>query len=473
MPSAAASEPSPPTSSQRKRSLASPPSTSATDAADNRRKAPKVSRACDLCKSKKAKCTGTRPCPNCTRKGVPCVYDAEYKRGRPPTPPPGALGVAAIPYSSTKDDSMSVIYSKIALSDWELKVKRTSSVNHPENAARKRVYAAQNRDTPTGTAQSRASPDLEMAEIEGQYFDPTSGLTFLHRAWKRLSAQRGQSTPEFLSGTEKSQVLKCAADKPYLVNEEGSLPIPSRFKAMELMAFYFDVCVVTYRLLHRQTVTSWLDAVLHNVEREKPVPHGLGHAKSAAVLVILAIVTLRREKLRNPPSDDTGDIRSSEQLFCASTSLTDAEPGLPRLESAQARLLQVIYLLQTTRMNQAWYVFGETVRIISALGLHRHAGRKRNGAMSKDSTPDYIKEQCRRRVFWTAYTIDMYLSVVLGRPRSYHDDDIDQDFPDLVNDEDMTSQGPSNLEPLEDCNVEALVLHARYALSYHTPTAEH
>ncbi|GME28670.1 uncharacterized protein CGMCC3_g12489 [Neofusicoccum parvum] len=114
-------------------------------------------------------------------------------------------------------------------------------------------------------------------------------------------------------------------------------------------------------------------------------------------------------------------------------------------------------------MNQAWYVFGNTLQIISALGLHRQAGRKRNSTIAKSAPSDYIHTQCRKRTFWVAYTIDRYLSVVLGRPRHHHDDDIDQDFPDLVNDEDMTADGPSASEPQEDCHVEALVLHAKLA----------
>lgn len=300
-----------------------------------------------------------------------------------------------------------------------------------------------------------------MTEIEGQYFDPTSGLTFLHRAWKRLSAQTGQDMPDLSNGAEKGQRLMTAGDKPFHSNTESPLPISDRHMTMKMLEIYFDVCIVTYRLLHRQTVSSWLDAVLSNSENNIPITHGIGHAKSAVVLTILAIVTLRRGKLREAPGDGTDPLRSSQQLFYASVSMTEVETGLPRLESAQARLLQVIYLLQTTRMNQAWYVFGDATQIISALGLHRKAGRKRNGNTSKTSPPDYIKEQCRKRTFWVAYIIDKYLSVVLGRPRYYHDDDIDQDFPDLVNDEDMDQQGSSTSEPLEECYVEALVLHAK------------
>jgi hypothetical protein len=50
-----------------------------------------------------------------------------------------------------------------------------------------------------------------------------------------------------------------------------------------------------------------------------------------------------------------------------------------------------------------------------------------------------IDVECRKRVFWAAYTLDNYLSAALGRPRTFHDDDIDQEMPSLVSDEDITS----------------------------------
>lgn len=56
-------------------------------------KVPKVSRACDYCKSKKTKCSGTRPCGSCVRRGIACHYDAKYSRGRPPTPPAGPTAI--------------------------------------------------------------------------------------------------------------------------------------------------------------------------------------------------------------------------------------------------------------------------------------------------------------------------------------------------------------------------------------------
>lgn len=319
------------------------------------------------------------------------------------------------------------------------------------------ISAEDNNDVHSGT-----SPELEMAEIEGQYCDPTSGLAFLQRAWERLSKEEVRPVPDdCLDGTEKRQQLMTAGDKPLDTQDETHLKFPDKSTALELVEFYFDVSVVTYRFLHRQTVFNWLGIVQANAQDDMPLQHKSGEAKTAIILTILAIVTLRKEKIKESTDDQTWSLKQSDQFFRKATNFTESETGLPRLESAQARLIQVLYLLQTSRMNQAWYAFGNTVQIILALGLHRRSVRKWNGPSSNKHPVDYINAQCRKRTFWVAYTIDKYLGFVFGRPRHFHDDDIDQDFPDRVNDEDMTYQGPSTAEPLEDCHVDSLVFHAK------------
>ncbi|KAK6523332.1 hypothetical protein TWF281_001311 [Arthrobotrys megalospora] len=437
--------------SSRKRSVASLLNNTNTSPVENRSKIHKVSRACDLCKSKKAKCSGTKPCDYCTKKGVECSYDAKYSRGRPPTPP-AAIAQPTIDLtvlSETQGPSEDGLCNEglpgqIPTSD--PKDPHTDSMNSPAE----------------GVNASRASPDLDIAEIEGQYFDPTSGLTFLHRAWKRLATQKSSANNE---GNEKRQMWMAAGDEPFAEKGDVSPELPSKAISKELLSFYFDVCVVTYRFLHKSSVMTWVDAMHNNIQQNLPLWNGVGQARAAIVFSILAIASIRQEKIKGigSPDQETTSLKTSDRYFRAGSKLlVESETGLPRLESAQARLIQVLYLLQTARMNQGWYAFGNAVQLISALALHRKSGRKRN-VTGRLSNADYINSQYRKRTFWVAYTIDAYLGVVFGRPRHYHDDDIDQDFPDCINDEDMTHQGPSVTEAEEDCHVEALISHAKLA----------
>lgn len=50
-----------------------------------------------------------------------------------------------------------------------------------------------------------------------------------------------------------------------------------------------------------------------------------------------------------------------------------------------------------------------------------------------------IEIECRRRTFWCTYTLDAFLSVALGRPRSFHDDDIDTELPACLDDDELTT----------------------------------
>lgn len=42
--------------------------------------------------------------------------------------------------------------------------------------------------------------------------------------------------------------------------------------------------------------------------------------------------------------------------------------------------------------------------------------------------------ECRRRTFWSAYCLDVHLSLTLGRPKIFHDEDIDQELPSDADD---------------------------------------
>jgi hypothetical protein len=62
-----------------------------------------------------------------------------------------------------------------------------------------------------------------------------------------------------------------------------------------------------------------------------------------------------------------------------------------------------------------------------------------------------VEIECRRRTFWSAYSLDNYLGAALGRPRTFHDRDIDQELPSCVDDDDIDKANgpiPSPSRPL-------------------------
>jgi Fungal specific transcription factor domain len=140
------------------------------------------------------------------------------------------------------------------------------------------------------------------------------------------------------------------------------------------------------------------------------------------------------------------------------------ETGPPALETIQVRLGICLFLLSSSRANQCWYMFGTTMQLVTALGLHR-----RQLSKTTRGGPAYVDQELRKRIFWSAYTLDKYLSVMFGRPRLLSDEDIDQDFPDEVNDEDMFLETPPRIQDAMDGMMIASILHFRSDDSLYVP----
>lgn len=99
------------------------------------------------------------------------------------------------------------------------------------------------------------------------------------------------------------------------------------------------------------------------------------------------------------------------------------------------------------------------MQLVAALGLHRkwYVKMGRNGST-------YLERELRKRIFWSAYTLDKYLSIMFGRPRLLHDEDVDQEFPDLANDDDMSQEDPGKRTGSPDSMMMASILHYRYVV---------
>ncbi|KAJ5729721.1 uncharacterized protein N7483_004229 [Penicillium malachiteum] len=237
---------------------------------------------------------------------------------------------------------------------------------------------------------SRASLESHQTDLEGHYVGPSSGVSFLIRVQRKLYKHLSLplNTPIFTF-----------EDTPLPVGESTFMLLPVRNEADMLVARYFDFTFPTHRFLHQQQVESWVDEFYCSVLKSEAVGPGV-RGKRALVAASFAA--------------------SEQQLV--------AETGPIRLTSVQARLAQCFYLLSQSRINHCWSLFGTTARLAMAIGLHRNRKRETGAGV------DYIDSECRKRVLWCAYSLDNYPSAALGRPRIFHDDDIDQDFPGVIDD---------------------------------------
>jgi hypothetical protein len=211
-------------------------------------------------------------------------------------------------------------------------------------------------------------------------------------------------------------------------------------------------------------VEGWVNLLFgqqHTMEGSGPAT-GLSSAAQAVILTMCATASLFFNVHNGPAqnaSTNASDGQQGETYYQMAEQLLAQEHGAPSLESVQARLLTVLYLLNTSRMNRAWFNFGPTVQLLTALGMHRKQLRPRPVPSVASAQ---VTLECTKRVFWCCFILDQYLSLVIGRPRLLHEEDVDQEYPRLINDENLDAK-PSRHIPARDCLMDAPVCHAKIA----------
>jgi len=124
------------------------------------------------------------------------------------------------------------------------------------------------------------------------------------------------------------------------------------------------------------------------------------------------------------------------------------------LTSVQAVIFMILFMQSSSKLSQCYAYVGVALRSALRMGLHRsYAGNW-----------DPIEGEVRKRVFWVARKMDVYVGAMLGLPQTLSDDDIDQEFPAEVDDEYITLEG---IKPMPDGQVSLLTAfnaHTRLVL---------
>ncbi|KAL6407208.1 transcriptional regulatory protein GAL4 [Ilyonectria robusta] len=374
----------------------------------------RVTRACDRCKKRKIKCNGAQPCEFCIRAKASCTFDSAYARGRVP---------AILPASDVESGSNSILVDDAL----------TQATQHPLRLQSHHVSSSYLVPLPSASAapSSQSSPEPVQTDLQGHYIGPASGVSFLLRVQKRLH--------QAISFHDASTIFTFG-DAPLQLPEfdpSFCMMLP-RDDAQRLVDRYFDFAMPTYRFLHRPTVQEWFEEFYDTLGIMRD-------AQSAPAKVALLFMVFAQARVYMPDSDRPGPPDLSTRYFLAAEHQLTKERGSIRLTSVQARLTQCFYLLTQSRINHCWSLFGTMSHLALAIGLNRNRRPGRRSGLS------VVEAQCRRRTFWCAYTLDAYLSVALGRPRSFHDDDIDTELPACVDDDQLTAENiatsPDNRSP--------------------------
>jgi hypothetical protein len=109
----------------------------------------------------------------------------------------------------------------------------------------------------------------------------------------------------------------------------------------------------------------------------------------------------------------------------------------------------ILFLQSSAKLSTCYSYVGIAVRSSLRLGLHR--------SVTANFNP--IERELRKRVFWVVWKMDTYVSTLLGMPLVMSDDDIDQEFPSLLDDGYITSDGNLPSPPDQICMMAGVNAH--------------
>ena len=124
------------------------------------------------------------------------------------------------------------------------------------------------------------------------------------------------------------------------------------------------------------------------------------------------------------------------------------------IASLQAVVFMIMFLQSSAKLATCYSYIGVALRSAIRMGLHR--------SISRDFNP--VEQELRCRIFHTIRKMDIYVGAILGLPKMLHDDDIDQEMPQEVEDEFITftkilPMPPSRVSMIAASNAHARLLH--------------
>ncbi|KAJ5542394.1 hypothetical protein N7461_008397 [Penicillium sp. DV-2018c] len=208
---------------------------------------------------------------------------------------------------------------------------------------------------------------------------------------------------------------------------------------------YFENWHPLFPCLHGPTVLKSLETVSRQ---------GIGSLNRLESMIIRSIVSIslgdnRQEASSEWKLDPVPSVlvfRSIQHIMQDVQSLLEEPTTLPLLQAAFTAQLALTSLL---RLNAASRVGGVITRTAFHLGLHR--------CPSRFSCFSSEEKDIRRRLFWSIYSLERYLSQALGIPLSIRDDDIDVCYPGAE------QHSSTNAKASDDCRLRLLCHTSKFA----------
>ncbi|CEP64392.1 uncharacterized protein LALA0_S11e03048g [Lachancea lanzarotensis] len=364
----------------------------------------RVPRACDVCRARKVRCDGRRPCIHCTVYSHNCTYSPiarVSRKGRTSTPITHFAEPSIANAVPTKKPN--VFSQNQNLDSTGANYKRVLNALFP------------NLKEPI----DEASTDRLIELIERSNFQGLLDIRSIES--KFLEQQQTGEQPKTDSPFDEDELTVCPV--------EMKIVLPPLDMAKTLVYKSWRCACVLFRFNHRPTLIKVLESLYATA------PEDYSNEQNNALPLIYSILAVGALFTKDDFSHDKAIQNFFHQegykYFTAASKLIDIT-NVSDVCAIQTIFMMTIFLQCSAKLTTCYSLIGIALRAALRVGLHRK---------SSLAQCSLIEAEVRKRLFWTIYKMDVYVNVIMGLPVTIADSDIDQELPASFHDDDMTDDG--------------------------------
>ncbi|KAI5853454.1 fungal-specific transcription factor domain-containing protein [Tricharina praecox] len=426
----------------------------------------RVTRACDECRRKKIKCDGKQPCTHCTVYSYECTYDQPSNRRRNPAP----VYLEGLENQVQRLKQLLKIFAPhLDPDNQELDISKVPTGSQAPAAKpqdSKGIFPGVNSVGLSAAAAAAVDRDSRldsMVEATGrldideghkvEFHGHSSGMTYLNQLNSQFGGILGEVRLNATTWPMPKPPKLLAQDSPHSSsysppeNISDVTLLPPKETAASLVETCLDKACVLMRFIHRPSFVS----MMHRLYSKRPEDYDDDENTFLPLFyLVLAVGCLF---VVDDDAAEGCEVGAGDALkyFNAGRRMIEMT-DIRDIYSIQAVLLMAIYLQSSTRMSTCYSYVGIALCAAVKMGMHRAV---------PDARFNPIEREVRKRIFWTCWKMDTYVGAILGLPKGIAPEDIDQEMPAEVDDENITQDGIAPMKDGETSTMAAANAHIR------------
>ncbi|PHH65074.1 hypothetical protein CDD81_3472 [Ophiocordyceps australis] len=371
----------------------------------------RIAKACDACRRKRTKCSGTRPiCAQCVAVGAECHYSDHDRK-------PGSRLAKS---RQAKQLEQRVHRLETSLQQTGLG-RESSGEGDWESQSTEGAAPELDRRGSKGVDNT----DMLVVEDSGdvRYFGPSASMAIFSPAGLQwLECRTADSTlRQRLQPVLANTGSWAQWQHPLLQHLSPTMPasaLPSWEEASGLVHEYLDLVMTSLPLFHPPTLVSLLEQQYTAGRRE-----ALPIERPAWTVALFSIMALAKRRRAEEAGGEEGRRLHDEAWTFINLALNNVMAVVMRsggLLSIQALLALACFFHGTPNPQPFFFLTAVAVRLCHSIGMHRAAG---------PASASPVEREQRLRVFWIAFYLDSLTALNTGRPCSQTVNDIGVPLP--------------------------------------------